>query len=202
MNVVTHGGPLPPEDVESVDGVAVTSVARTIVDIARTEPLAVAVASADAALRMPGVTAGSLLAVLDAQSGRRGVAAGRRALEFASPLSDSVGESWCRCRLSELGAPTPELQKVFRGHAGKVGPVDFWFAEQGVVVEFDGDVKYLDERYSNGLSASEIVLKERRRERRLLALPEVHDVVRVDWRDLVQPWRLRRLLVGADVPVR
>lgn len=93
------------------------------------------------------------------------------------------------------------LQKEFRDAHGFVGRVDFWFEREGVVLEFDGDQKYLVDRYSRGRTASQIVLDERKRERRLLALPEVHDVVRVQWRDLVDPWRLRILLVSAGVPV-
>ncbi len=199
--VMKHAGPLDDEDVDRVDGILVTSLARTLVDVALTAAFADAVVSLDSGLRRPGVTRADLRARLARRSARARVAA-QRAVEFASPLSHSGGESWCRCRLAELGAPDPVLQHVFRDSLGEVGPVDFWFADAGVVVEFDGDMKYLDERYSGGLSASEVVLKERRRERRLLALPEVRDVVRADWRDLAEPWRLRRLIVGAGVVVR
>lgn len=200
--VVRHGGPLPPEHVEVVDGLVVTTAARTVVDVARTASFASAVVSVDAALRRPGVDAASLTRILASQQRRHGSAAARRVLDFASARSDSPGESWCRCRLRELGAPSPVLQKVFEHHGEEIGPVDFWFERHGVVVEFDGDIKYLDPEYRGGLSADQVMLKERRRERRLLALPEVRDVVRVDWRDLVQPWRLRRLLVDAAVPVK
>jgi hypothetical protein len=200
-HVMKHAGPLDEEDVERVDGILVTSLARTLVDVALTQGFAEAVVTIDSGLRRPGVTRDDLLGRLARRAARARTSA-RRAIEFASPLSDSGGESWCRCRLAELGAPVPLLQHVFHDGLGAVGPVDFWFSDAGVVVEFDGDMKYLDERYSGGLSASEIVLKERRRERRLLALPEVREVVRADWRDLVEGWRLRRLIVAAGVPVR
>lgn len=200
-HVMKHAGPLDDEDVERMDGILVTTLGRTLIDVALTQGFAEAVVTLDSGLRRPGVTRAELLARLSCRAARARVAA-QRAIEFATPLSDSGGESWCRCRLAELGAPMPILQHVFRDALGDVGPVDFWFADAGVVVEFDGDMKYLDERYSGGLSASEVVLRERRRERRLLALPEVRDVVRADWRDLVEVWRLRRLIVGAGVPVR
>ncbi|MCU1528990.1 MAG: hypothetical protein JWP75_2753 [Frondihabitans sp.] len=200
--VVVHAGPIGGGDVELIDGLRVTTIERTAVDVALTAPFAAAVATIDATLRRPGVSSPALLAALAASPHARGRVAARRALEFASPRSDSAGESWCRCRLLELGAPSPELQRIFSDSLGDIGAVDFWFAEYGVVIEFDGDIKYLNERYRNGRSASRVVLDERRRERRLLALPEVRTVVRVDWRDLVEPWRLRRLLVEAGVPVR
>lgn len=200
--VVKHGGPLDPADTVVVDGIRTTSILRTLTDVARTARFSSAVVSTDAALRREGVTAEGLRALLTKQCRRHGSAAAARVVDFASALSDSPGESWCRCRMRELGAPTPVLQHRFPELRGRVGPVDFWFADQGVVVEFDGDVKYLDARFRGGLSAEQVVLNERRRERGLLRLDDVRDVVRVDWRDLVEPWRLRRLLVAAGVPVR
>ncbi|RKR73586.1 hypothetical protein [Frondihabitans australicus] len=200
--VVKHAGPLDDCEIEVVDGVRVTTLARTLVDLALTERFAGAVIPLDGGLRRAGVSTESLLDLVAARAVARGVSAARAAIEFASPQSDSGGESWCRCRLLELGAPTPELQHVFGHGCDRVGPVDFWWEKQGVVLEFDGVQKYLDERFRNGLSADEVVVHERRRERRILARPEVRDVRRAEWGDVVDIRRLRRQLVEAGVPVK
>lgn len=200
--VVKHAGPLPSCQVQSAGGASVTSPARTCVDLALGSPFEVAVACLDESLRRSSVTRQQLLQLLDERPRARGRASAARAIAFASALSDSGGESWCRCRLLELGAPCPTQQVEFRDARGLIGRVDFFFEREGVVLEFDGDQKYLNRRYAKGRSSSHVLLDERKRERRLLALPQVRDVVRVEWRDLVDPWRLRSLLVAARVPVR
>ncbi|BDZ51924.1 hypothetical protein GCM10025867_41650 [Frondihabitans sucicola] len=201
--VVKHAAALTPDDLVVIDGTMATSLTRTCVDIALTRGFDVAVACADECLRRTPTSTPLLLAKLAERPHARGrIAAAAAALSFASGLSDSGGESWCRCRLHELGAPVPVLQQSFWDRQGRIGSVDFWFEEHGVIVEFDGDQKYLASRYANGRSASEVVLHERRRERRLLAVPAVRTVVRVDWSDLVAPWRLRVLLVDSGLPVR
>jgi hypothetical protein len=197
-----HAGPLHPSESTLRDGVRVTTLARTCVDLAREAPFDVAVAAIDECLRRKLTTTAILLSSLNEVAGSRGARAAERAIEFANAKSDSAGESWCRCRLFELGTPRPSQQERFEDHAGLIGFVDFWFESVGVVVEFDGDQKYLHPRYSKGRTPGEIVVDERKRERRLLALATVREVVRVEWRDLVDPWRLRALLVGAGVPVR
>jgi hypothetical protein len=199
--IAQHAGPLGVGDIELVDGFRVTSATRTCIDLALTQPFDLAVAALDECLRRRLVTPQGLRETLDERAVGRGSRAALRVLDFASDKSDSGGESWCRCRLAEVGTPTPELQKAFSDDAGPIGRVDFWFDEVKVAVEFDGDQKYLDARYSEGRGTSEILLRERKRERRLLALREVTEVVRVEWKDLVDPWRLRSLLVAGGVPL-
>jgi hypothetical protein len=200
--VTKHGAPLADDEVVKRNGLRLTSLERTLLDCALRGSFASSVVSLDAGLRQPGVTVDGLLSALEGRAIVRGRRAAERAIRFASPKSDSGGESWARCRLFELGAPVPILQKRFTDADGLIGFADFYMEQERAVIEFDGDQKYLNARYRKGLSASQIVLLERRRERRMLALPEVRTVVRVDWRDLVEPWRLRRMLVEADIPLR
>jgi hypothetical protein len=178
----------------------VTTVAQTVVDIAITEPFEVAVAAADACLARGLVTREQLMSLVDEYRGRRGGSSASRVVVFSNAKSDSAGESWCRCRLAELGVTRLIQQQKFSDAFGLIGLVDFWLPEFGVVVEFDGDMKHLDPAYRRGQTAEQSILRERKRERRLLALPEVREVVRVEWRDLVEPWRLRTKLVAAGVP--
>lgn len=200
--VTKHGAPLDDDDVVMRNGLRLTSLERTLLDCALRGSFSSSVVSLDAGLRQPGITVDGLLSALEGRAIVRGRRAAERAIRFASPKSDSGGESWARCRLFELGAPVPILQKRFTDADGLIGFADFYMEQERAVIEFDGDQKYLNARYRKGLSASQIVLLERRRERRMLALPEVRTVVRVDWRDLVEPWRLRRMLVEADIPLR
>jgi hypothetical protein len=75
------------------------------------------------------------------------------------PLSESVGESRLRVLMHAYGLPAPELQVEIHDADGFVARVDFFVREYGVVVEFDGMVKY------GGGSAS-VLIQEKTREDR------------------------------------
>ncbi|RKR72951.1 hypothetical protein C8E83_0033 [Frondihabitans australicus] len=199
--LVKHAGPLDETEIESIDGIRVTSPMRTCLDLAVTAPFEITVASVDQYLRSERISHGQLMAAFERSPIDRGRALAERALRFANDLSDSAGESWCRCILHDLGAPTPIQQKEFRDARGRIAFVDLWFESCGVIVEFDGDQKYFQPRFAKGRTVSEIIVDERKRERRLLALPEVRDVVRVEWKNLLQPWQLRVMATDAGIPL-
>ncbi len=138
-----HASRLEFGDVIDVDGVAVTSVARTLVDVARSAPFEQAVVIADAALAARLVAPDELLAVQARSAGRRGGPAARRVLTFADGRSESVGESRSRVGLWRAGLPPPVLQWEVRSSDGAfIGRVDFGWPEHGAVGEFDGRAKY------------------------------------------------------------
>ncbi|PZF53333.1 hypothetical protein DEJ23_14745 [Curtobacterium sp. MCSS17_008] len=177
-----------------------TSVPRTVVDIAMSEDLRTAVVVADAALRR-GVTMGRLRGAVDQRS--RGRRRAEHVLDLADGRSGSPAESFARVVLLELGLPTPVLQQEFVAD-GRRYAVDFWFPDQGVVVEIDGRAKYTQARYLAGRSPTEVFLEEKRRHERLLTVPGVRAVVRLEWRDLFDPDALVRRFraVGLPCPVR
>jgi hypothetical protein len=195
--------------VESIDvaGLRVTTVARTVVDIARTSSLREAVAMADAALHglrdragrviRPPVSKDDLLAELgDARSGK-GVVKARVAIELADGASESVGESVSRVGFHLLGLPAPKLQATFSDRFGKIGTVDFWWPEFRLIGEFDGEVKYDDPVFLGGRTPQEALHDEKRREDRLRALG--NGVTRWGWNTAMSPPRLRDQLVAAGL---
>ena len=99
---------LAPAEIVVIDGLPVTSLERTVLDIGRAHPFMQAVVVADAAARQMDVSrAWELLGEM-----RRwpGGPAARRVLEFADARSGSVGESRSRVLMAGAGLPTPELQ--------------------------------------------------------------------------------------------
>jgi hypothetical protein len=122
-------------------GLAVTSAARTVVDLARSEPFASGLMAADAALRAGLVSADELACELSAAGTGRGVRAARRVTAHASGAAESPGESLSRARMLELRAPAPVLQHAFRVR-GRTIRVDFWWPDRKLVGEFDGRRKY------------------------------------------------------------
>jgi hypothetical protein len=170
--------PLDALDCMVVDSIAVTTPARTALDIACKGTFDQAVCALESALRMGADLSEPLLRL-----GRRhGIAMARRAVDFASPLPESIGESWSRVLMTRWPeVPEPRLQHRFLDHRGFIARTDFdW---ENMVGEFDGLSKY-------GQQSS--LTDEKLREDRLRALG-IH-VVRWVWSDLTHPERLRRIL--------
>lgn len=182
---VVHAVPLDSSEITHVAGTRVTTVARTLVDIACSTSLATTVIASDAALRRGLVSPEDLTLALARTRHRRGAAAARRALLFADARSESAGESRTRLHLSAHGLPEPVLQiRVYDRTGVLVGRVDLGYPELGVLVEFDGLVKYR-KPFRNGDRPEDVVIAEKRREDLLRSLG--YTVVRFVWSDLANP---------------
>lgn len=183
-----HAAPLEDRDIEIVDGLAVTSVARTVLDLARSQPFEQAVVSGDGALNRARVSPAELAAAVVEFRGRRGIPAAAKAIAFMDAASESAGESRSRVIMQRLELPAPQLQRVIRRRGRHLGRVDFCLAEHGVVGEFDGLAKY--ERGRRGEESSgEVVAREKLREDAIRQTGAV--VVRWVWRELDTPWVIR-----------
>ena len=176
-----HVTPLQPAEVVEVDGLPVTDLARTAVDLGRSLPTAQAVAAGDAALRA-GLTRPDLATALGRAEGRPGVSAARRAARLLDPRSESAGESASRVVLHGLGLPPPIVQHdVFDERGRLVGRSDFAWPEHRTLGEFDGRVKY-GRLLRPGQTPEEVVWAEKLREDALRDLG--WQVVRWTWADL------------------
>ncbi|WP_350279478.1 type IV toxin-antitoxin system AbiEi family antitoxin domain-containing protein [Kribbella sp. HUAS MG21] len=176
-----HRGKLTDSDLTTAGGLLVTTVARSLFEMACTSSFEAAVVSADAVRRDRPIGEAELERLLEVTAFWPGSATARAALDFSSPLAESVGESRLRVLLHTYGLAAPVLQAVFTDAAGFVGRVDFFFAAERTVVEFDGLLKYAD-------GDREALIREKLREDRLRALGL--QVVRVTWADLQHPDRL------------
>lgn len=192
---------LPADDVVVVNGLPVTSVERTVLDVASTASFGEAVAVADAALH--AVPVGARPATLELFRGRWERMQGRRAsrrvprvLDFADGDIESPGESISRVTMHIIGLPRPVLQQEFRDRYGLAGRADFYFPDEDVIGEMDGKGKYLDPQLNKG-DAARVVLKEKEREDRLRAL--VRGFVRWGWAEAGDPVRLGAKLAAAGV---
>lgn len=132
-----HTAPLGPEEVLAIDGIPVTDVARTVVDLARSVGFEQAVVVADAALHLGLTDADRLAAVLARSARRPGNRDARRVVGFADGASDSVGESRSRVSIHRARLPAPVLQWEVAGHYA-----DFAWPRHRTVGEFDGRAKY------------------------------------------------------------
>jgi hypothetical protein len=177
------------EDVTIVDGAPVLNAARTVVDLARTLPIAASVVTADAALHAGLVTAEQLRAVLARCSLWPGVRRAVRAIALADAAAESPLESVSRLVIvHRLALPVPHPQAIVRDEYGVVvGRCDFYWDEFGVFGEADGRSKY-DDR--------DVLTDEKTRHEELEDLGL--EGVRWRWRDVRSDQaRLRRRILNA-----
>ena len=187
-----HAASLPAAHLTTVDGRAVTTIERTAVDLARTRSLPGAVVAVDAALRSGG-DLDEVRRILFFCASWNGSRTAGRAVAFADPGAESVGESLCRLLLVRSGLPTPRSQVEIVDGQGFVGRVDFCFEDQRTVVEFDGRAKYGAE--SHGRDPLDVLWREKRREDRIRGAG--YEVVRVAWADLDRPDEVRARVLAA-----
>lgn len=176
--------PLAPHEVVVLEGLAVTSAARTLVDVLRGVPFEQGVVLADAALRSGAVSLDAFREALARARGWPGVPSARRVGAFADARSESVGESRSRVAIARVGLPAPRPQLVVTRPGGLVvGRCDFGWEERGVVGEFDGRVKYgRTLRPDDDQDPGDVVFEEKRREDALRDLG--WEVARWVWSDL------------------
>jgi very-short-patch-repair endonuclease len=130
---------LPAVDVVYIRGLPVTSIPRTIADLARRLSLTEAVVIADAALHMQRVSLEQLQSWASANPGRPGIRKLRRVLEHAEPASESPMESRLRMALVLGGLPRPQAQVSILDRSGRfVGRLDLYYPDRRLGIEYDG----------------------------------------------------------------
>ncbi|MGH1549432.1 hypothetical protein ACRAWB_09775 [Leifsonia poae] len=187
-------------------GLLVTSVARTVAELAGRASLMDGVVAADAALscgafgeRDPLVGRIDLLSaaerIRDPDQRRR---AGD-AVAFADGRAESPLESVSRVSLALIGAPPPRLQEEVSDLLGFRARLDFVWPELGVVGEADGLVKYLHPATAGGRTAHDVLAAQRKRQRLIESMG--WRVIRWGWATATRPDRMRAVLEGPGIPL-
>lgn len=186
------------QHLEVVEGVVTTSLERTALDLAATEPFHEAVVAMDAVLRM-NVSRDRLRAVLDEWAPKQRRARIERVIAFADGDSGSAGESWSRVQMLEGRLQAPILQHPFFDRSGFIGAVDFWWPGYNLIGEFDGLKKYREAAMLAGRTPGEVVELEKLREDRLRASATHPGVDRWIWATLLRQGELVRRLRAAGL---
>lgn len=199
QDLVVHRAP--GTDVVDLGGVLATGIPETLRDCALALPRNEAMVVVESALWLsrvsptgrpdlehPTVPLQRELVRMLTESTARGHRAARLWLPFLSSLSESPGETVCKCVLHDFGLPAPDQQVVIGPHR-----VDFAWSGLKVVLEFDGETKYRDDS-----SAARVVRAERRRQN--LLADAGWTVVRTTWEEVTRrPGDLIRKLRRAGV---
>jgi hypothetical protein len=200
--IIAHVTEMASVDVVEVDGLLVTSFARTIVDLATVSSAMSGVAGADYALhrKRPGcLSKEDLLQEWEAAKPLKAHARSLRILEFATDLADSPAESAGRVNIHLAGFPEPRLQTPFYDIDGFIGEPDYDFAGYDHLGEVDGKLKYFKPEYLRGRDPGEVIYDEKIREDRFKALPK--KVTRWDWAVCISIPKMRARLLRDGLPV-
>ena len=181
---------LDPSEVTVIPGtsIPVTTVTRTLQDCVRTMPFRNAVVLTDSVMRRGLLTPEAVTDALTHLTGR-GRSNGSLVVRAMDASSESAGESLTRCLLMEHELPSPVTQYPIVCE-GRRYRTDFAWPELRVILEFDGEQKYVD--YPG---------RDRQEAARDRALTRAGwTVIHLTWADIFQKERevvahLRRLLL-------
>jgi hypothetical protein len=143
--ITVHTDTLPDSEVTIVDGVAVTTAARTAFDIGRRAPRLLALQRLDALANATDVKATDVEAIIAEHSGARGLLRLRRVLPLVDGGAESPQETRTRLVLIDAGLPKPQTQiKVFDECGGFIARIDMGYEDLRVGIEYDGPQHWTD----------------------------------------------------------
>jgi hypothetical protein len=129
-----------PDEIDVVDGMRVTTPARTALDLARRYRLGLAIASIDALAQATELKQADIELLVDRYKGRRGMKGARAALEMVDGGAQSPKETWLRLLLVRAGFPRPQTQIPVRNEWGwPEAYLDMGWEDIKVAIEYDGD---------------------------------------------------------------
>ncbi|BBX61076.1 hypothetical protein MSAS_02500 [Mycobacterium saskatchewanense] len=128
------------DEIAVVDGMRVTTPARTALDLARRYEKGTAVAAVDALVQATEVKMADVELLVDRYRGRRGMKAARVTLELVDGGAQSPKETWLRLLLARAGFPRPQTQiPVLNEWGWAEAYLDMGWEDIKVAVEYDGD---------------------------------------------------------------
>jgi hypothetical protein len=176
-----HTARLPELDLEVREGVPLTGLARTLVDLARVLPEADAVWAVERALAKGRVTQADLEASARRLARAPGILRARARYRAARELSGSLLETKARLIIVAAGLPEPTLQLPVVRPGGRRALLDMAYEEHRVGIEMDGEGLH-------GLP--EAVYSDRWRQNDVNI--EGWTILRFTWRDL---YHRRRIMI-------
>ncbi|MGV0067001.1 DUF559 domain-containing protein [Mycobacterium colombiense] len=135
-----HSDRLEEDEFTLIDGVPVTTPARTTVDLGCWHPINDAVAVIDDLLRATDAKVAEFQILAERYPGRRGIQSARNAIDLADAGAQSPKETWVRLLLIRAGLPRPPTQiPVSDEFGGSTYYLDMGWENFKVAAEYDGE---------------------------------------------------------------
>lgn len=145
--LIVHSDRVLPDETTELDGMTVTTAARTGFDMARRLPTTEGVQRLDALMNATRLKVCEIKAVADQHGGVRGLARLRSTLALVDGGAESPYESLTRLMLVSAGLPPPQTQiRVVDEYGSLVAYLDMGWPEFRVAVEYDGAQHWTDPR--------------------------------------------------------
>jgi hypothetical protein len=133
-----HTARLSDRDLSLVDGIPVTAIPRTLLDLCRELRRTDAVWAVERALAEGTVTLDELEAAAIRLARTPGIVGARERFRAARPLSGSPLETEARLVIVDAGLPEPELQVEVQLGGGRRAFLDLAYSELRIGIELDG----------------------------------------------------------------
>ncbi|OBA75662.1 hypothetical protein A5641_24155 [Mycobacterium sp. 1554424.7] len=152
----TYNFELPPDEIQTIAGIPVTTPERTAYDIGRRKAMGMAIAYLDALVQATGAKTEDVFHLADRHRGARGLRRLQTALELVDPGSQSPKETWLRLLLIRAGLPRPTTQIPVVVTGAQLYYLDMGWEDVMVAVEYDGEQHRLDRwQYTRDIRRSE-----------------------------------------------
>ncbi|ABK04281.1 conserved hypothetical protein [Arthrobacter sp. FB24] len=142
------------DEIESIDGLRVSTRSRTWLDLARRLPVSDLVCMGDQLIRVPRVafegrtrpydTLDGLRTLVGRHPNLQGVVRAREALHLMRVGADSAPESLLRLAMADAGLPEPELQLALRPTDAVSPTADLGYRHRRLAIQYDGEHHLLD----------------------------------------------------------
>ena len=151
-----------PGELTTMNGMRITTAARTAFDLGRhLESRGQAVQRLDALANATGLKHLDVEAVIAAHAGARGLPRLRRALALMDSGAESPQETVARLALIDAGLPAPQTQvRVFDQYGQIVARLDMAYPDVRVGIEYDGSQHWTDPRVRQRDIDKQFVLTE------------------------------------------
>ncbi|WP_307073947.1 DUF559 domain-containing protein [Arthrobacter pascens] len=142
------------DEIESIDGIRISTRSRTWLDMARRLSVSDLVCMGDQLIRIPRVdfegrthpydTLDGLRSLVGRHPNLQGVVRARQALDLMRVGADSAPESLLRLAMADAGLPEPDLQLVLRAGDALSPTADLGYRHWRVAIQYDGEHHLLD----------------------------------------------------------
>lgn len=135
------------DEIVVIDGMRVTTPARTALDLACHQPTDRAVAAVDALARATRLKLADVELLVHRYRGRSGIRWARTTLDLVDAGAESPRETWLRLLIVRSGLPRPQTQiPVFDEYRQLVARVDMGWEDEKIAVEYDGEHHWTERR--------------------------------------------------------
>lgn len=158
--IVVRNERIEADEIVDVDGMPVTSPARTAFDLARHLPRDIALIHLDALARATGMKACDALSLAGRYPRARGLRRSEVVLSLADPGAQSPKETWLRLLLIDAGLPAPKTQIRVSDGVNEAF-IDMGYDEPKVGLDYDGRQHSADRgQYVHDIGRAELIERQ------------------------------------------